>query len=300
SRSPKFFAKVTWVDTLSQLAALVPLNQINVPQPVYDYNAKVDGARGPAAEASVAPASPDTQVFGVPLATDTAQLPPRAVRQCISYIRQHGLATEGLFRRSPPSTALRAAKDGFNRGQHVDLALAGVHVACVLLKVFVRELPTPVFGDAAGSCSYDTVRALPQAPKVDDTEAARQMDEVRERYVREVVLGAVRREVRVLLCYVFALLALVARNEAGTRMTAYSLAVVWAPNMARTDDPMQDVAMCAAGNAATVGGVVQLMVQGFERVFAPQIEEILGGRQRVANADDVAAEVLDVVELMDR
>ncbi|KAJ2732838.1 hypothetical protein H4R23_002752, partial [Coemansia sp. Cherry 401B] len=143
SRSPKFFAKVTWVDTLSQLAALVPLNQINVPQPVYDYNAKVDGARGPAAEASVAPASPDTQVFGVPLATDTAQLPPRAVRQCISYIRQHGLATEGLFRRSPPSTALRAAKDGFNRGQHVDLALAGVHVACVLLKVFVRELPTP-------------------------------------------------------------------------------------------------------------------------------------------------------------
>ncbi|KAJ2675682.1 hypothetical protein GGI25_003880 [Coemansia spiralis] len=34
--SPKFFAKVTWVDTLSQLAGLVPLNQINVPQPVYE------------------------------------------------------------------------------------------------------------------------------------------------------------------------------------------------------------------------------------------------------------------------
>ncbi|KAJ2870812.1 hypothetical protein FB639_004565, partial [Coemansia asiatica] len=33
--SPKFFAKVAWVDTLSQLANMVPLNQINIPQPVY-------------------------------------------------------------------------------------------------------------------------------------------------------------------------------------------------------------------------------------------------------------------------
>ncbi|KAJ2657757.1 hypothetical protein IWW48_004364 [Coemansia sp. RSA 1200] len=33
--SPKFFAKVTWVDTLSQLAGLVPLGQISVPEPVY-------------------------------------------------------------------------------------------------------------------------------------------------------------------------------------------------------------------------------------------------------------------------
>ncbi|KAJ2225545.1 hypothetical protein IWW45_007822 [Coemansia sp. RSA 485] len=34
--SPKFFAKVAWVDTLSQLASMVPLNQINIPQPVYE------------------------------------------------------------------------------------------------------------------------------------------------------------------------------------------------------------------------------------------------------------------------
>ncbi|KAJ2761648.1 hypothetical protein IWQ56_005214, partial [Coemansia nantahalensis] len=35
--SSKFFAKVTWVDTLSQLATMVPLNQISVPGPVYEY-----------------------------------------------------------------------------------------------------------------------------------------------------------------------------------------------------------------------------------------------------------------------
>ncbi|KAJ1945150.1 hypothetical protein FBU59_002395 [Linderina macrospora] len=34
--SPKFFAKVTWVDTLSRLAMFVPLGQINIPQPVYE------------------------------------------------------------------------------------------------------------------------------------------------------------------------------------------------------------------------------------------------------------------------
>ncbi|KAJ2157541.1 hypothetical protein GGF46_004430 [Coemansia sp. RSA 552] len=36
NNSPKFFAKVAWVDTLSQLAAAVPLSQISVPQPVYE------------------------------------------------------------------------------------------------------------------------------------------------------------------------------------------------------------------------------------------------------------------------
>ncbi|KAJ2026313.1 hypothetical protein GGI06_000217 [Coemansia sp. S85] len=34
--SPKFFAKISWVDTLSQLATMVPLNQVSIPQAVYE------------------------------------------------------------------------------------------------------------------------------------------------------------------------------------------------------------------------------------------------------------------------
>ncbi|KAI8324495.1 RhoGAP-domain-containing protein, partial [Martensiomyces pterosporus] len=230
--SPKFFAKVTWVDTLSHLANLVPLSQISIPQPVYDYNMTVEQAitLPPQMHQTTA-----TQVFGVPLDVlmhDGTGILPRPVRECISFIRYNGLATEGLFRRSPPSTALRSAKEGYNRDLGVDLTLSGVHAAAVLLKLFFRELPSPVFGGA----SYDTVLALP---------SVQPMDVVRARYVEEVILPSLTIEYRQLLCFTCALLNVVARNTAVNKMTPYNLAVVWAPNLARSSNPVADVAMCS-------------------------------------------------------
>ncbi|ORX71671.1 RhoGAP-domain-containing protein, partial [Linderina pennispora] len=226
--SPKFFAKVTWVDTLSRLATFVPLSQINIPQPVYDYNMTVEQAiKMPTPEHEILA----TQAFGVPLDVlmqDGTGILPRPVRECISFIRYNGLATEGLFRRSPPSTALRAAKDMYNRGYNVDLSLSGVHVAAVLLKLFFRELPSPVFGSA----SYETILALPSDSEVN--EVAKQMDTVRARYVEEVLLPSLTFEYRQLLCFTCALLAVIARNKEINRMSAYNLAVVWSPNLARS------------------------------------------------------------------
>ncbi|KAJ2806114.1 hypothetical protein H4R20_001810 [Coemansia guatemalensis] len=251
------------------------------------------------------------QIFGKALSeimADGVIALPRPVRESIAFIRHHGLSTDGLFRRSPPSTSLRAAKTGYNRGQNVDLSLAGVHVAAVLLKVFFRELPTPVFssgdGATAGSCSYDIVRSLPaakkhQQPHNTEVDVARQMDTVRIRYVKEVILPALGKECRQLLCFVCALLNVVARNESANRMSSYNLAVVFAPNMARSSNPVDDVSMCGAGpEAATVGGVLQIMIQHFDQVFDVEIALALGGPQRVQNVDDVANEVLDVVDLM--
>ncbi|KAJ1817181.1 hypothetical protein LPJ60_004963 [Coemansia sp. RSA 2675] len=290
--SPKFFAKISWVDTLSQLATMVPLNQVSIPQAVYEYNMKVESSVSAAAPRAPSQESEVPLAFGVALetlmASDGVSL-PRPVRECISYLRHHGIVTEGLFRRSPPSTQLRAAKDAYNRDQPVDLELGGVHVAAVLLKLFYRELPTPIFSD------YALVRAMPAAASADSTDAAQQMDSVRARYVREVVLASLSRQSRLLLCFTSALLALVARNEAANRMTAFNLAVVWAPNLARSENPVADVAMCCAGPAAaTVGSVVMAMVACFDSVFADEIAEVLGG---LATDDRVVA-VLDAVDRM--
>ncbi|KAJ2716052.1 hypothetical protein H4R19_000868, partial [Coemansia spiralis] len=251
---------------------------------------------------SLSPPGADTLVFGVPVPDEVAGgcMLPRPVRECIAHVRRHGLDTEGLFRRSPPSTALRAAKDGYNRGQTVDLDLAGVHVAAVLLKLYFRELPVAVFGDGTGSCSYETVRGLPAAAAGDaegGAEVAQQMDAVRVRYVREVVLAALSAACRQLLCHVCALLCAVARKEAVNRMPAYNLAIVFAPNMARTRNPIEDVAMCGAGpTAATVGGVLQIMVQHFDQVFSAEIARTLGH----TDSDDPAIAVLDAIDAMNR
>ncbi|KAJ1997974.1 hypothetical protein GGI04_005197 [Coemansia thaxteri] len=277
--SPKFFAKVTWVDTLSQLAQLVPLAQISVPAAVHEYNAKVDATSGigrRAAPSDPVIAAADRPVFGVALADEV--LLPAPVRESIAHLRRHGVATEGVFRRSPASHALRAAKDAYNRRQHVDLA-GGVHVAAVLLKVFFRELPAPLFG----TDGYAAVRALP--PPSTGERAA---------YVADVVLAELSRASRRLLCCTCALLAAVARNSAVNRMTAANLAVVWAPNLARSASPMADVAMCAAGPAsATVGSVVLIMITEFDRVFAREIADIAPNHG--ASAADA---VLDVVDAM--
>ncbi|KAJ2232826.1 hypothetical protein IWW45_004664 [Coemansia sp. RSA 485] len=244
---------------------------------------------------------PDTQVFGVSLdalmVSNGWYTLPRPVRECIAFINHHGLAAEGLFRRSPPSTALRSAKEGYNRNQAVDLSLAGVNVAAVLLKLFYRELPEPVFGGR----NYEIIRALPASPRSEtageSSDVAMQMDSVRARYVEEVVLPSLKTEYRMLLCFTFALLSVVARNEAANRMNAYNLAIVWAPNFARSSNPMLDVSMCAVGpGAATVGSVVQIMVQMFDRVFSQELKAVLG-----SDADacvDKAAAVLEVVDRM--
>ncbi|KAJ2642842.1 hypothetical protein GGF44_001459 [Coemansia sp. RSA 1694] len=310
--SPKFFAKVTWVDTLSQLATMVPLSQISIPAPVSEHNAKVDaGARagGGGEGALLAPpplnALNESLAFGVPLAALMRRgnhvVLPRPVRECIAFLRRHGAATEGVFRRSPPSTALRAAKAAYNGGQAVDLSLGGgVHVAAVLLKLFFRELPAPVFGNDG---DYAVVRALPVAgksagsPQTD--QADQQMDDLRARYVADVVLPQLVRETRLLLCFTAALLACVARNAATTRMTAFNLAVVWAPNLARSASPVADVAMCCAGpGAASVGAVVQIMVSSFDLVFAAaELPAILGAG---FSGGDCVEAVLDVVDRMNQ
>ncbi|KAJ2038482.1 hypothetical protein GGI01_001521 [Coemansia sp. RSA 376] len=301
-RSPKFFAKVTWVDTLSQLATMVPLSQVSIPQPVYEYNMKVESAL----PALSTPRQQQQQqqapmAFGVPLegvmtrGSNSSAILPRPVRECIAYLRHNGVATEGLFRRSPPSTVLRAAKDAYNGDQPVDLELGGVHVAAVLLKLFFRELPEPIFS----SHSYATVRALPVAT-IDGNAAAdvaKQMDSVRARYVEEVILPSLSRECRLLLCFTCALLAIVARNEESNRMTAFNLAIVWAPNLARSANPVADVAMCSAGPAAaTVGSVIQIMVACFDSVFAAELATILGSSNTAT--DDRVVAVLDVVDRM--
>ena len=101
---------------------------------------------------------------------------PRVVRDCIHYLRETGarvscsdqfgflytsfigLSEEGLFRRSPNSAELRQVREAYNRGQTVSLRnFRDPHLAAVLLKKFLRDLPEPVFPER----TYDTIRQCP-------------------------------------------------------------------------------------------------------------------------------------------
>jgi Rho GTPase-activating protein 1 len=69
-----------------------------------------------------------------------------------------GFEEEGLFRRSPNSAELRQVREAYNRGQMVSLRnFRDPHLAAVLLKKFLRDLPEPIFPER----TYDTIRRCP-------------------------------------------------------------------------------------------------------------------------------------------
>ncbi len=113
--SPKFFRKIAYVDTLSALAAQIPITQIDIPPPVYQENSKRE-------RRITLPTPVMSSVFGVPLEDlmgyegENGGI-PRVVKDSIQFLRETGMEEEGLFRRSPSSALLRAAQEAYDRGR---------------------------------------------------------------------------------------------------------------------------------------------------------------------------------------
>jgi Rho GTPase-activating protein 1 len=136
---------------------------------------------------------------------------PRVVKDCIQYLRESGiimiiesntalnicvpgLEEEGLFRRSPLSVMLRQAQEAYDRGKHRRLSsvrhaqysLGQVlslatfddpHLAAVLIKKYLRDLPEPLFPESL----YSLIRRCP-TPLNDPTDISAVT------YVRDTIL----------------------------------------------------------------------------------------------------------------
>ena len=89
---------------------------------------------------------------------------------------------EGLFRRSPSSALLRAAQEAYDRGNVVSLeSFADPHLAAVLLKKYLRDLPDPIFPER----TYGVIKRcpLPSAAAGDDD-----LEQAIIVYIREILL----------------------------------------------------------------------------------------------------------------
>ncbi|GJJ68354.1 hypothetical protein EMPS_00700 [Entomortierella parvispora] len=261
--SPKFGQKVHYISTLSQLAKVVPLNQINIPGAVYQYNLQFEDTI----------TLPDDQqdhahrVFGAPL--DRLMGPngekglPQFVQDCISNLVSNGLYVEGLFRRSPSSAMLKQVRAAYDRGNPVNLAEYDIHISAVLLKLFLRELPEPIFPTSVYEVLQETNRK--------ESEPKNLLD-----FIRSEVLSQVTPNNLVLMMEVFRLLKMVADRHESNKMTPYNLAVVITPNMLRHSDLMQEIALGGVGNkskdsevvgAVTLGTVVKVMIENYDDIL---------------------------------
>ncbi|KAF7308330.1 Rho GTPase-activating protein 8 [Mycena chlorophos] len=244
--SPKFFRKIVYISTLSELACSIPLTQIDIPPPVYQENLKYESkitmpvtTRG----------SGDAHVFGVPL-EDLMGIDgekgglPRVVRDAIQFVRESGMEEEGLFRRSPQSVLLRAAQDAYDRGNVVSLDTFGdPHLAAVLLKKYLRDLPDPVFPESL----YPIIRRCPlPSSQPDSTNPATvERDLAAISYIRDTLLPQLPLCFYMLLSAILHLMHDVSLRAASNRMDAHNLAVVLSPNLVKGKNPARDVFMCA-------------------------------------------------------
>ncbi|KEP51997.1 Rho GTPase-activating-like protein [Rhizoctonia solani 123E] len=248
--SPKFFRKITYVSSLSELARHVPLTQIEIAPAVYNENLKHERT------ITLPPTVPSSLTFGVPLeqlmGPDGEASPvPRVIRDCVEYLRSEGplglnLEVEGLFRRSPNVGVLRSVREAYDRGNQVTLAqYHDPHIAAVLIKKFLRDLPEPIF---SGSL-YPVIAKCPPSTGwgVDG------LSDACVEYIREVLLPAMGWGCRVvLLGYIFHLLHDVSLRSSVNKMDAHNLALCIAPNLVRSNDPIRDVKMCAVPGAASM------------------------------------------------
>ncbi|KFH69638.1 hypothetical protein MVEG_04444 [Podila verticillata NRRL 6337] len=253
--SPKFGAN------LSHLARVVPLNQINIPPAVYQHNLKLESTITlPEGQEDHA-----HRVFGAPLerlmGPNGEKGLPVFIQDCINNLTKNGLYVEGLFRRSPSSAMLKQVRAAYDRGNPIFLAEYDIHISAVLLKLFLRELPEPIF----------PVAIYAQLQQQNRTQVKTTLE-----FVKTEVVARVGHNNLVLMMEVFRLLKMVADRHESNKMTVHNLALVMTPNMVRHEDVMQEIALSTVGTrdrestvegALTLGTVIKFMIEYYEDVF---------------------------------
>ncbi|KAI0304322.1 hypothetical protein B0F90DRAFT_1625846 [Multifurca ochricompacta] len=271
--SPKFFRKITYIATLTELAFQVPLTQIDVPPAVYEENSKHE-------RQITLPIQTRSNLFGVHLEElmgydGEKGGVPRVVKDCAQYLRQTGLTDEGLFRRSPSSATLRQVKEAYDRGQVVSLdSFDDPYLAAVLLKKYLRDLPEPLFPEAL----YPIIQQCP-VPKEDPSDWSAVL------YIRENLLPTLPRCNYILLSYILHLMHDVSLRSSRNLMDAHNLTIVLCPNLLSGASPAKDIMMCALPGGSTLhpdlsptskplqqgrttlGTVIKLCVQRYYEIF---------------------------------
>ncbi|CAL9682655.1 unnamed protein product [Knipowitschia caucasica] len=151
--SHKFGKKLTYVNYLAELKDYLNYEHLIIPDDVIKHDEKLRAAqkeRPPPAVKKPPPRPPlPTQQFGVSLQyireKNAGAIIPPVMTQTITYLKEKGVKTEGIFRRSARVQLIKDIQSLYNLGKPVDFDQYGdVHVPAVILKTFLRELPEPL------------------------------------------------------------------------------------------------------------------------------------------------------------
>ncbi|KAM8904600.1 rho GTPase-activating protein 1 isoform 1-T3 [Spinachia spinachia] len=220
----KFGRKINYVNYLSELEDVVKCEQLIIPARVKEYDNKLRASLKPSAQPLVSPLhSPPLpgQVFGVALLMLRQRSPdgdaiPVVMRDTISFLSEQGLEIEGIFRRSANVTLVKQVQLRYNCGETVDFKeMEDIHLAAVILKTFLRELPEPLL-------TYQLYNDIINFNAVSNDN---------QESLMKTLVESLPEENYATLRFLITFLAKVSANSEVNKMTNSNLAVVFGPNL---------------------------------------------------------------------
>jgi len=150
---------------------------------------------------------------------------------------------KGIFRLSGSSAQVKELKRSFDAGEEVDLEeVEDPHVVAGILKLFLRELPVPLF-------PYNIYQSIIE----------NQHRTNKEEHACSIIVSLPQPN-RATVKALFSFLAVVVENSQANRMTVQNIAIVMGPNLIR--DPHESM-QSAVNDAAAINAFVALLVKIF-------------------------------------
>ena len=178
---------------------------------------------------------------------------PTVLKCCAEFIERNGIV-DGIYRLSGIISNIQKLRTGFDEDRipnlYTEEILQDIHSVASLLKMYFRELPNPL-------CTYQLYQSFVNAVQgCNTTTRNSENDHDRLLKMREAVQKLPPPHYRTLE-YLMRHLARVAKHGASTGMTTRNIAIVWAPNLLRSEE------LEGGGVAALQGVGVQAVVTEF-------------------------------------
>uniref|UniRef100_A0A4W4H6H4 Rho GTPase activating protein 8 n=1 Tax=Electrophorus electricus TaxID=8005 RepID=A0A4W4H6H4_ELEEL len=260
--SHKFGKKLIYVNYLAALREHLNYEQLIIPQDVLRHDEKLRVAQkgGPPPAVKTPPPRPPlpTQQFGVSLQyireKNSGALIPPVMHQTVSYIKQNGLKTEGIFRRSARVQLIKDIQKLYNQGKPISFEqYLDVHVPAVILKTFLRELPEPLLTFAL----YDQIQDLTKVESILRVSRCKRIVESLPEHNFIVV--------KYLVCF----LHMVSQESIVNKMSPSNLACVFGVNLAW---PRQDVISLDALTPLNI--FTELLIEHYQPIFSSRCPPI--------------------------
>nr|XP_035939958.1 rho GTPase-activating protein 8 isoform X2 [Halichoerus grypus]XP_035939959.1 rho GTPase-activating protein 8 isoform X2 [Halichoerus grypus] len=280
--SHKFGKKVIYFNYLSELREHLKYDQLIVPPEVLRYDEKLQKlhkGRSPPPAKTPPPRPPlPTQQFGVSLQylkdKNQGELIPPVLRFTVTYLREKGLRTEGLFRRSASVHTIREIQRLYNQGKPVNFDDYGdIHIPAVILKTFLRELPQPLLTFSAyeqilgiticpqscPSCAH----AVPSGKTEEEPCAVVGVESsLRVAHCRQILQSLPEHNYAV-LSYLMGFLHEVSRESIFNKMNSSNLACVFGLNLIWPSQGASSLSALVPLNLFT-----ELLIEYYEKVFS--------------------------------